>query len=1318
MRRSFWILLTPTLLLILLGYLFDRIVAPAIIQVAVQKIEEVTKNQGPFHVKIYNPKLTYFPIGVKIQSLKLTPTKKYQSLISDIDVQQVTAELAIFALLTGKLKVSKVEIQSPSLQVNFQWSEQKSSSESKTIDLNWENYLKPLELLPIEQFNVYNLNLKIFDPSTRKSFSLSPVEIQLLKLPNLFQAQLSAPQISTSWDPKQYVQTQLEFSVVATPETFRIQNFELKNKTLNFNLSGQLKKGKKKNEIQTQMYWKSQISLDEVKGAIQLVAPDLKLPELKGQLQSQGSWKPTQNDFWKSDFQIQTENVQIEKFKIGNIEINGQFFENQIEFNQIKADHPAGQIVLTQTQLEFKDDFKIKTQIQLDTLDFHKLFVSLNLHQVPVYGLASGSAQCEGSLKNLSANCDFSAKTENIQIQLPKSELLFISTLSGQGTLSLNKEQIEFNSKLTMPKSNGEAKGLVNFRNGFDISYHTNLLDWSDVKNLSNLNLKGQSTLTGSTKGDSHKATFEINAQTNSTSLGGFFLGHTDISMNYESGQLRFPKVSLAIQDSTAQGELLVNLNDSTITGQIKSESMDLNHIRQILAEPIPLPIPMTGKGSLQIQFEGPLNFWKLNTQLQAQFVQPQIAGEIVNSVNTSVTSTDGNYQIQKLDIVRGKSLLSLTGEISSEKNLNLIGTLKNARLEESDNLSRSGWPLSGELNSQIKILGSLAQAQIIVSGQIAKMILNETEVPNSNFQLNIQNSVAQFEGSLFGKQIQTYVEWPLSSSQQKINLKFKSLDWDYTPWLSLFNAGAINEETQGVLTSDIQLESASGQWRDLNGLIRMDRLSLTRQGSTLSNTKPITVQVENGRYHTQNFILSDQNKGRLEIKSQNSSLDQLNLAVFAQIDLKLIQIFVPIFEEISGPLELNANLSGPATKPNLIGQMKISDAFLKIKGFPHPIEKISLDSSFSQSRVLFNQVTAELGGGSINGEGSLQFQGPRDIPLFVRARAKQVSLNIPSGVKTKGDADITISGRTPPYLLAIQYQVQSAYVDMNFGSDSTTDTLKQNYYLPKQLKEVTAEPLELDIQLSFLKPVQIKNNLMEAQVTGPLRVKGTPSQPLLIGQIKSLKGSRVLFKDKPFEIQTANIQFNNPREINPELFISAQTRVDNFDVSLLVQGTAKEPTIRLSSVPPLSDNDLTSLLALGVTSSQLADVKSSDQQAQTANEVFAAAFQSTGLSKKVQSATGFNVQLSNSFDTTRNISVPKFTVSRKLNKKTSASVAFPVTGDQKTPEGRIQYTLTDAFSVNGSYESRKFDQSTTNTEQREIPSILGLDLEFSKEFK
>jgi len=1323
MRRSFWILLTPAIFLLLMGFLFDRFLAPTLLQLAVKKIQEVTRKQGPFEIKISEIEFTYLPIGIKTTGITLKPKKNLESMLSNIEIESAAIELAVFALLTGKLKIGTVQIESPSIQYTTKFESEKTEKKNLSFDFNWKQGLDSLNILPIEQVNVKNLNLILLDSKSRKSVILSPVEMQFLKLPDLLQVKLSAPQITTSWDKQNVIQTRLNFAAIITAEDFRIQNLDLQNPTLQFNLSGQIKAPAKKGKpFKTQVYWKGQVDLDEFEKAFQLIFPDTELPNLNGNLKAQGTWEPQPTDLMQSTFQIQTQNVKIDQFDLGAAEINGNLKKSAVSFDKIKALHPAGQVELQKTEIQLNSELSIQSQLQIQNLNFQDLFLSLNLKQIPVEGTASGVAPCIGRLNPLEFNCDYTVLFQNLQVRsgMKKEDLEIVALKSakGSGKLKVNLEQLTYMAQIEMPKSKIESKGRINFKEGFQINYAAKPLAWSDVKNLANLKIEGLSEINGTTSGNSRAAVFSLKMKSQKQKMSQFFLGDTELDLNYLRGTLFIPKIQSTFDTSLMTGKLEVDLRESLIKGQFSSEKMGLEHIREILVGAIPIPVSMQGPGQVSLKFQGPLDFWKLNTRLSAEFQQPQIAGEIFNSLKIQIESQQGQFVIKLAEALRNQSTFNLTGQVSSQKVLNLQGLLKNARLEESDNVAAIGWPLSGDLNAEMKILGTLSDVNFELNGQVAQMILNENEVPNSSFRFQIANAVATLEGIFFGKQVQTFLQWPTGQKTRPLNLRFKSEGWDYAPWLSLFNAGAVNEETRGLLSTDMNLRSESGDWNQLSGLIKFNELSLTRQGLTLKNFAPIFVRVESGKVSTENFKLKDEGGGSLEIRSQSSSLDSLSLELKAATDLKLLQIFIPTFDEISGPLKMNAQLTGPLRQPNLLGQMSVRNGYFKIKNFPHAFEKMNVESTFSQSRVLINKIQGELGGGELKGEGSLQIQGPSDLPLYVRLKAQNISLNIPNGVKTKGDIDLNFTGRKFPYLMTAQYRVKSTFVEMNFGSDPNTSSIKQNFYLPTQLKEATAEPLELDLQLTFERPIQVKNNLMEAQVIGNLSVKGSPSNPVLLGQLKSLKGSQLYFKDKSFLVQTANIQFSNPAEINPALFISAQTRVDNYDVSLLVQGSAKEPTILLSSQPPLSDNDLTSLLALGVTSSKMETVKSNFQQEQTRNEAFAAAFQSTGLSKKVQSATGFNVQLSNTFDTTRNISVPKFTVSRKLNKKTSASVAFPVTGDQKTPEGKVQYSLTDNFSVNGSYEARKFGESTTDAELREIPSILGLDLEFSQEFK
>ncbi|MFN9067814.1 MAG: hypothetical protein ACK5V3_11340, partial [Bdellovibrionales bacterium] len=264
----------------------------------------------------------------------------------------------------------------------------------------------------------------------------------------------------------------------------------------------------------------------------------------------------------------------------------------------------------------------------------------------------------------------------------------------------------------------------------------------------------------------------------------------------------------------------------------------------------------------------------------------------------------------------------------------------------------------------------------------------------NSSFKISIEKNQADLEGQFFGNQVQSKIRWPTGQDKTPVQFRFKSQNWDFTPWLSLFNAGAINEETQGSLTSDINLESEEGDWGQLSGTLKFDSLSLTRQSLTLANSSPLLIQTQKGFYQTSNFLLTDQNGGQLKLSLQDSSLNSLNMDIEAETDIKLLQIFIPLFEEISGQIRLNAKVTGPLVQPLSVGELKLNNAYFKLKNFPHAFEKVSLESTFSQSRLLINEIQGQLGGGLLRGEGSLQFQGPGDIPVFIRIKAQDISLN------------------------------------------------------------------------------------------------------------------------------------------------------------------------------------------------------------------------------------------------------------------------------------------------------------------------------------
>ncbi len=86
-----------------------------------------------------------------------------------------------------------------------------------------------------------------------------------------------------------------------------------------------------------------------------------------------------------------------------------------------------------------------------------------------------------------------------------------------------------------------------------------------------------------------------------------------------------------------------------------------------------------------------------------------------------------------------------------------------------------------------------------------------------------------------------------------------------------------------------------------------------------------------------------------------------------------------------------------------------------------------------------------------------------------------------------------------------------------------------------------------------------------------------------MLGRIQITDGSAT-FAGTKYQLQRGDIYFTNPVRIDPIIDLDATARVENYDITVGLHGTATslKPTYR--SEPPLSEADIFNLLALGRT--------------------------------------------------------------------------------------------------------------------------------------
>src|SRR5208283_806683 len=90
-----------------------------------------------------------------------------------------------------------------------------------------------------------------------------------------------------------------------------------------------------------------------------------------------------------------------------------------------------------------------------------------------------------------------------------------------------------------------------------------------------------------------------------------------------------------------------------------------------------------------------------------------------------------------------------------------------------------------------------------------------------------------------------------------------------------------------------------------------------------------------------------------------------------------------------------------------------------------------------------------------------------------------------------------------------------------------------------------------------------------------------------------------VVVAQRQFDLTRGQIRFTGGHDINPELDIVAQRRVQNYLISVTVGGDANKPTLTLSSIPDLPQADILSVMMFGKPSSQLTGGQQTDLQNQ-----------------------------------------------------------------------------------------------------------------------
>jgi len=129
---------------------------------------------------------------------------------------------------------------------------------------------------------------------------------------------------------------------------------------------------------------------------------------------------------------------------------------------------------------------------------------------------------------------------------------------------------------------------------------------------------------------------------------------------------------------------------------------------------------------------------------------------------------------------------------------------------------------------------------------------------------------------------------------------------------------------------------------------------------------------------------------------------------------------------------------------------------------------------------------------------------------------------------------------------------------------------------------------LGLDLRVESDQTIELRNPFVRLVGSASLHVTGTTSQPGLVGKIEFEEGGEISLQNLRYELERGTFTFADPDRIDPIVELQLRTWVQNYQVTLRVSGTSDRLVPQVTSNPPLPQEEVYSLLAMGYRSDTL----------------------------------------------------------------------------------------------------------------------------------
>ncbi|CDR34978.1 translocation/assembly module TamB domain-containing protein [Criblamydia sequanensis] len=344
-----------------------------------------------------------------------------------------------------------------------------------------------------------------------------------------------------------------------------------------------------------------------------------------------------------------------------------------------------------------------------------------------------------------------------------------------------------------------------------------------------------------------------------------------------------------------------------------------------------------------------------------------------------------------------------------------------------------------------------------------------------------------------------------------------------------------------------------------------------------------------------------------------------------------ILELFFVDVTALSGYGMIDALIDGTWNNPRFSGKAELSNGTFDHYVWGTALRNVKAEFLLEGTKIKLSKLSGTDGeSGTLSGNGEFILDKDLNYQVnFELNKARLIKIDeadaigsgqlVVNGSKNKTSINGTIALEKttlsiPKKIPEVLDAVPIHYVNQNEDESPPT---------PARHDNLMEAPVDFHIDLKTEKPILILHDDLYSEWRGHALIEGKGEKPVVNGELKLIQGNYRL-NGKDYELSQGRIHFGGNLDKKTTLSVLASKEIEDYKVEILVKGKLLNPDIILRASPPLSRQQILSLIIFGSFSSSVASSNSEDQIVQSLSKL-SQANTSGGVLTKIQKNLGID---------------------------------------------------------------------------------------------